>query len=61
MTQKMYGSHKHSAIHAKALGHYNGPVRRLGFYNGAAKKLGHHNNAGSGGKSNLQMEMHPHY
>jgi len=60
LQQKMYGSHKHSGIHAKTLGNYNTPVRRMGFYNDSVRKLGHYNKSGSG-KSNFMMEMYPHY
>lgn len=56
----MYGSHKHSGIHMKTLGHYNGPVKRMGTYTNPVRKLGHYNKSGSG-KSNLIMEMMPRY
>lgn len=60
LQEKMYGSHKHSGIHMKTLGHYNGPVKRMGTYTNPVRKLGHYNKSGSG-KNNLIMEMMPRY
>ena len=58
---KMYGGHRHSSTVTKKFGSYNNaPSKRLGHYNGPAKRLGIYTGTG-GSKSNLNMEIYPHY
>ena len=58
---KIYGGQRHSSTIAKKFGSYNGaPLKKMGHYNGAVKRLGIYNGSGSS-KSNLNMEIYPHY
>ena len=58
---KIYGGRRHSSTVVRKFGSYNGgALKKIGHYNGPVKRLGIYNGSGSS-KSNLNMEMYPHY